>query len=73
MISMTGFAYKEWANEDISISVEIKGYNNRFLEIFVNTPPWLPHLEQRVRDIINGVCGRGKVEVSIRVGKQTPP
>jgi uncharacterized protein (TIGR00255 family) len=67
MTSMTGFAYKEWANEDISISVQIKGYNNRFLEIFVNTPPWLPQLEQRVRDIINGVCGRGKVEVAIRV------
>ena len=73
MTSMTGFAYKEWANEDISISVEIKGYNNRFLEIFVNTPPWLPHLEQRVRDIINGVCGRGKVEVAIRVKETNTP
>jgi len=73
MTSMTGFAYKEWANEDISISVEIKGYNNRFLEIFVNTPPWLPRLEQRVRDIISGVCGRGKVEVSIRVRETNTP
>jgi uncharacterized protein (TIGR00255 family) len=73
MTSMTGFAYKEWANEDISISVQIKGYNNRFLEIFVNTPPWLPQLEQRVRDIINGVCGRGKVEVTIRVRETNTP
>ena len=73
MTSMTGFAYREWANEDISISVEIKGYNNRFLEIYVNTPPWLPQLEQRVRDIINGVCGRGKVEVAIRVRETNTP
>jgi uncharacterized protein (TIGR00255 family) len=73
MTSMTGFAYKEWANEDISISVEIKGYNNRFLEIFVNTPPWLPQLEQRVRDIINNVCGRGKVEVAIRIRETNTP
>jgi uncharacterized protein (TIGR00255 family) len=73
MTSMTGFAYKEWANEDISISVEIKGYNNRFLEIYVNTPPWLPQLEQRVRDIINNVCGRGKVEVAIRVRETNTP
>jgi uncharacterized protein (TIGR00255 family) len=73
MTSMTGFAYREWANEDISISVQIKGYNNRFLEIFVNTPPWLPQLEQRVRDIINGVCGRGKVEVAIRVRETNTP
>jgi uncharacterized protein (TIGR00255 family) len=73
MTSMTGFAYKEWANEDISISVQIKGYNNRFLEVFINTPPWLPQLEQRVRDIINGVCGRGKVEVAIRVRETNTP
>jgi len=73
MTSMTGFAYKEWANEDISISVQIKGYNNRFLEIFVNTPPWLPLMEQRVRDIINGLCRRGKIEVSIRVKETNAP
>jgi len=73
MTSMTGFAYKEWANDDVSISVQIKGYNNRFLEIFVNTPPWLPQLEQRVRDIISGLCGRGKVEVAIRVKETNAP
>jgi uncharacterized protein (TIGR00255 family) len=73
MTSMTGFAYKEYANEDISVSVQIKGYNNRFLEIFVNTPPWLPQLDQRVRDIIGGVCGRGKVEVAIRVRETNAP
>jgi uncharacterized protein (TIGR00255 family) len=70
---MTGFAYREWTNEDISISVEIKGYNNRFLEIYVNTPPWLPLMEQRVRGIISGVCGRGKVEVSVRVRETNAP
>jgi len=73
MTSMTGFAYKEWANENVSISVQIKGYNNRFLEIFVNTPPWLPQLEQRVRDIIGNVCGRGKVEVAIRARETNAP
>jgi len=73
MTSMTGFAYREWANEGISISVEIKGYNNRFLEIFVSAPPWLPHLEQRTRGIISGLCGRGKVEVAIRVRETNAP
>jgi uncharacterized protein (TIGR00255 family) len=73
MTSMTGFAYREWANEDISISVQIKGYNNRFLEIFVNAPPWLPQLEQRARDIVGGLCGRGKVEVAIRVRETNAP
>jgi uncharacterized protein (TIGR00255 family) len=73
MTSMTGFAYKEWTNENISISVEIKGFNSRFLEISVNTPSWLPNLEQRARGIISGVCGRGKVDVSIRVRETNAP
>jgi uncharacterized protein (TIGR00255 family) len=73
MTSMTGFAYKERTDENISVSVEIKGYNNRFLEIYVNTPPWLPLMEQRVREILSGVCGRGKVEVSVRVRETNAP
>jgi uncharacterized protein (TIGR00255 family) len=73
MTSMTGFAYRESTNEGVSISVQIKGYNNRFLEIFVNTPSWLPLMEQRVRDIIACLCGRGKVEVSVRVRETNAP
>jgi len=67
MISMTGFAWRERADEDISVSVEIKGYNNRYLDIYVNSPPWLSHLEPRIRESVAAVCGRGKVEVSLRV------
>jgi uncharacterized protein (TIGR00255 family) len=73
MTSMTGFACREWAGDDISVSVEIRGYNNRFLEIYVNTPPWLSYLEPKVRELIGGFCGRGKVEVSIRLREQNAP
>ena len=73
MISMTGFACREWAGEDISISVEIKGYNSRFLDIYVNSPPWLSHLEPQIREIVAGVCSRGKVEVSVRVREINTP
>ena len=30
MKSMTGYAYEEMNNEDLSLSVEIKSYNARF-------------------------------------------
>ena len=73
MTSMTGFAYKERANGDISVSVEIKGYNSRFLEIYVNTPSWLPQLEQRARAVLNSLYCRGKIEVSIRVRETNAP
>lgn len=66
MKSMTGFGYQEWRDAQVSLSVEIKGYNNRFLEIAVNIPPFLSTLESRIREFIAGQCVRGKVEVTIR-------
>lgn len=73
MISMTGFAYREWAGEDVSVSVEIKGYNNRFLEIYVNLPPWLSYMEAAVRELISKICCRGKVEIWIRIKEINAP
>jgi uncharacterized protein (TIGR00255 family) len=73
MISMTGFAWREWAGKDISLSVEIKGYNNRFLELQVSLPPWISHLEPKVRDLMGSTCGRGKVEVAIRIRETNAP
>jgi uncharacterized protein (TIGR00255 family) len=70
---MTGFAYREWTGEDISLAIEIKGYNNRFLELQVNLPPWLMCLEPKVRSLMGSVCGRGKVEVWIRVKEMNAP
>ena len=73
MISMTGYAYREKTGEDFSLSVEIRGYNNRFLEIYVNIPPWLGSLEQKVKEHIASLCGRGKVEVFIRLKEHNAP
>ena len=66
MKSMTGYGYKEYRDDRLSLSVEIKGYNSRFLEIFVNLPPFLSSLEGRIRDHIASRCERGKIEVSLR-------
>jgi uncharacterized protein (TIGR00255 family) len=70
---MTGYAYCEKQGQDLPVSVEIKGYNSRYLEIFINLPPWLSVLEARVREQIASCCGRGKVEVFIRVRERNAP
>jgi uncharacterized protein (TIGR00255 family) len=67
MKSMTGYGYKERLSEDYSLTLEIKSYNNRYLEIFVNVPSFLSPLEQQIRARVNEVCTRGKVEVYLRV------
>jgi uncharacterized protein (TIGR00255 family) len=73
MISMTGYAYREKAEPDLSVSVEIKGCNSRFLEIFVNLPPWLSSMDMKIRELITANFGRGKIEVFIRVREHNTP
>jgi len=73
MISMTGYAYREISEESISLSVEIRGYNSRYLEISVNTPSWLVSVEPAVRDIIAKACHRGKIEAAIRIWENNIP
>ncbi|MFA6504513.1 MAG: YicC/YloC family endoribonuclease [Treponemataceae bacterium] len=63
---MTGYGHKEKSDDRLSVSVELKSYNNRFLDVFVNLPPFLSVLEPRVREFISERCLRGKIEVSIR-------
>jgi uncharacterized protein (TIGR00255 family) len=64
---MTGYAVQEIQDEQITLSVEIKGYNSRFLDILVYLPPFLSSLESGIRDYINSRFKRGKIEVNIRV------
>jgi len=73
MVSMTGFAYRENSGQEMSVSVEVKGCNSRYLEIFVNLPPWLSMLEAKIREKISSCCSRGKVEIFIRVREHNAP
>ncbi|GHV51909.1 hypothetical protein AGMMS49579_08270 [Spirochaetia bacterium] len=73
MKSMTGYAYREIQENNISLSLEIRGYNSRFLEIYVNLPPWLSTLEAPVREYIASRCIRGKIEVGLRLREHNAP
>ncbi|MCL2233841.1 MAG: YicC family protein [Treponema sp.] len=73
MKSMTGYAYRESASGNVTVSVEIKGYNSRFLDVSVYLPSWLSPLESGVRGYMSSRFGRGKVEVAIRVKERDAP
>lgn len=66
MISMTGYGYSEVQNEARSFSLELKSYNNRYLDIIINLPPFLSPLEPIIRDIIGKKVSRGRVEFYLR-------
>ncbi|GHU91092.1 hypothetical protein FACS189476_11670 [Spirochaetia bacterium] len=73
MKSMTGYAYREVQENNISFSLEIRGYNSRFLEIFVNLPPALSTLEAPIREYIASRCVRGKIEAGLRFREHNAP
>ncbi|MDR1353745.1 MAG: YicC family protein [Treponema sp.] len=73
MKSMTGYGSGDFRNAQVSLSVEIKGYNNRFLDIGVYLPPFLSSVENRVREYLAGRFSRGKIEASLRFKEQNAP
>ncbi|MDR2398372.1 MAG: YicC family protein [Spirochaetaceae bacterium] len=73
MKSMTGYGYQEAHYPDLAVSVEIKSYNSRFLELLVNLPPAFSALESGIRRYLGERCRRGKVEISLRFRERSAP
>ena len=73
MRSMTAYAYKEFSDDKIKVSVEIKCYNSRFFDLYVHVPHWLSPLEARIRKYISSSFARGKVELNVRVKEEDAP
>ncbi|MDR0561624.1 MAG: YicC family protein [Spirochaetaceae bacterium] len=70
---MTGYGYREQQDEDISFSVEIKGYNSRFLEMTVNLPSQLSALDHEIRRYLAERFRRGKLEINIHLKEHDSP
>lgn len=64
---MTGYGYCERNSGTLQLAVEIKSWNNRYLDISVSLPTFLSPLETHFREHIKYAVTRGKVEVSIRL------
>jgi len=69
MKSMTGYALRE----NDALSVEIKGYNSRYLDLCLNVPAGLSALEPELKELLSSRCRRGKVEMTLRVKSRAAP
>lgn len=67
MKSMTGYGWIDTQNESLQMSVELKSYNNRYLDININMPPFMSPLEPEIRAYLKEKIARGRVELYIRV------
>ena len=67
MKSMTAYGYAEFQNESYLMTMELKSYNNRFLEIGYSGPPYLASYEATITDLIKQHAQRGHVDISVKV------
>lgn len=67
MKSMTGYGYAEYGCENFTLTLEMKSYNNRYLDISFNAPSALSSFETEVTDRIKEICARGHVDVSFKL------
>lgn len=68
MRSMTGYGTSEFSNKKIRITVDLKAYNNKYLDISLNMPVWLGSIEGKIRETIKNMgIFRGRVELNIRI------
>jgi uncharacterized protein (TIGR00255 family) len=68
--SMTGFGIAEAQNDNISIEVEIKTLNSKFLDLSLKLPKVLNPKEIEVRNLITQMLIRGKASVSIKISEK---
>jgi len=71
--SMTGFPHRDLNAQGLRGSIELKSYNNRYLDLSISLPPYLSRLEPRVRDFIASRVTHGKVEFWLRLRELDAP
>ena len=69
MTSMTGYGFSSVKEESFQLEVELKGYNNRYLDIQHNINYLLLSYSDYIDREISKVCSRGRVDVTVRLIK----
>ena len=67
---MTGFAQLVFSDKDLQITLAVRTYNNRFLDINLRLSNAFYPLEDRIKTYIASRISRGRVEVSIQLASQ---
>lgn len=69
IISMTGFGRAEASGDGISVTVELKSVNSRYLDISLRLPQLIQDKELELKEQVQARINRGKLNVNVRVDK----
>jgi len=65
--SMTAYSKSEKAQEKLTVLIEIRSYNSRYLDISLRIPHGYLTLEEKIKILIAGKVARGRIEVNLQV------
>ncbi len=65
--SMTAFSRAEKTGEEITVAIEIRSYNSRYLDLILRIPQTLQPVEDRIKSMVSEKVVRGRVEVKLQV------
>lgn len=63
--SMTGYGIAHFDNDAVTISVEVKTLNSKFLDLSIRSPRQLADKEIEIRNLVTDKLERGKVNLTI--------
>lgn len=69
--SMTAYGRGEYSQQETVYVAELRSFNNRYRDIILRIPKTLQALEDEIRAQVASSIRRGRVEVSIQVGKDS--
>jgi uncharacterized protein (TIGR00255 family) len=72
ILSMTGFAAEATELPGLSLSVELRSVNHRYLDVTVKLPDEFRHLESVLRERLSSELKRGKVECRVAMNRTSP-
>jgi len=67
MKSMTAYAISESTKDQLTVSVEIRSYNSRYLDISLRAPHGYLCLEDKIKSMISDNVSRGRIEIKLQI------
>ncbi len=67
ILSMTGYGTGSAQKDDLSVSVEIRTVNHRFLDLHIRLPREYLFLEGDIQQVVRNSLDRGRVEVNVTI------
>ena len=65
--SMTGYAAAEKTAGEITVTADMRAYNNRHLDIVLRIPPSYMVLEDKIKALVTERIARGRVEIRLQI------